>query len=170
MVMAADIRHHIFSLPEGLMFSSRDLLLYATRATVDQTLHRLMEKGVIVRVARGVYMRETENGWRPTIDELARFKAKAFSKEIYIAAAADHDKSTSSDGDQVKTTFYCSGGSSSFMYGDNRIYLKGTRPGFQLRHAQTIKQSAVLNFQPESMTHSSRSIASLGSQLVRHLQ
>ncbi|MBX9723981.1 MAG: type IV toxin-antitoxin system AbiEi family antitoxin domain-containing protein [Candidatus Obscuribacterales bacterium] len=140
MVMAADIRHHIFSLPEGRMFSSRDFLICATRATVDQTLHRLMERGVIVRVARGVYMRETANGWRPSVDELARFKAKTFSKEIYLVASADNDKNTTAETEQFKTTFYCSGGSSSFMYGDNRIYLKGARPGFLFRHALAINK------------------------------
>ena len=53
---AAQIRQHIERLPLGEPFTPAVLLACGTRATVDQTLSRLVKSGFIARVARGVFV------------------------------------------------------------------------------------------------------------------
>lgn len=121
MTMAADIRAHIFRAQEGQLFSSRDFLKYGSRTSVDQTLYRLVRLGVIVRIAQGVYMRETADSWRPSIEELARFKAKILGKELISTS----NSAFGSSDDRAESTFICSGISdSSFKYGKHKIKLK----------------------------------------------
>jgi hypothetical protein len=129
MYMSARIRQHIFSLEEGVLFTSRDLLRYGTRCTVDQTLFRLLKRGVIVRIARGVFMRETDTGWRPGAQEVATVKARAFGKQIYLERQTGGAHDGSSNGLFSDRTFRCSGRSSSFVYGEQRIYLRAALPG-----------------------------------------
>jgi hypothetical protein len=47
------IRQFIANLPQALIFSTRDLLNFGTRAAVDQCLCRLVRKGNIRRLAWG---------------------------------------------------------------------------------------------------------------------
>ena len=49
------IRQAIAAKPGGAVFSAADLRLAGTRAAIDQALLRMMQAGVIVRVARGLY-------------------------------------------------------------------------------------------------------------------
>ncbi|MBX9689558.1 MAG: hypothetical protein K2X27_22805 [Candidatus Obscuribacterales bacterium] len=162
MGMASNIRHHIFSLPEGKLFSSRDLLHLGTRCTVDQAIHRMLKFRLIVRICRGVFMRETENGWRPTLKEVAIAKARAFGKELYLV---DYSNTASSETDE--STFYCSGRSSSFTYADKRIYLKAKAPKFFQKDSQipSSKSGEILDFSPPT-NRSSLSIALMPTENI----
>lgn len=51
------IRKHIEAMPLGEPFTPNAFLECGTRASVDQTLSRLVKAGLIARVARGVYVR-----------------------------------------------------------------------------------------------------------------
>lgn len=73
---------HIYSLPDGTPFSTRDLLNYGLRNTIDRTMHFLVKAGEIMRLARGVFMKPAEEV--PSAEEIAATKARAFGKEIYI--------------------------------------------------------------------------------------
>lgn len=115
---AGKIRNYIFSLKEGSLFASRDLLRFANRRLVDQTLHRMVEKGLIVRIARGLFMRETKDMWRPSAEQVAAAKALAFGKRIFT------DQNNAINTQENTATFWCSGGSSSFRYGNTRIRFK----------------------------------------------
>ncbi len=57
MKTAAQIRKHIAELPVGALFTPAILLACGTRATVDQTLSRLVRAGTIQRIARGIFVR-----------------------------------------------------------------------------------------------------------------
>ena len=50
------VRQVIAAKPDGAVFSAADLRLAGTRAAIDQALFRMMRAGVIVRVARGLYV------------------------------------------------------------------------------------------------------------------
>ncbi|MEF2279389.1 DUF6088 family protein [Deinococcus sp. YIM 134068] len=52
-----EVRRFVERQPEGEPFSPTELLLYGTRASIDQVLSRLTRDGVIERVARGVYVK-----------------------------------------------------------------------------------------------------------------
>ncbi len=77
---SSQIRRHIFSLNDDRPFSIRDFLNYGSRAAVDQTFYRLVNLGIVIRVARGIYIKATANS--PAVLEIARVKAAAFHKHI----------------------------------------------------------------------------------------
>lgn len=149
------IRRHIFLLAEGELFTSRDLSIYGKRGTIDQNLNRLVKLGVIVRVTRGIFMRETASGWRPSLKEVAIAKARSFGKEIYDCGldwpkpGIQAEFSNESNG---SVTFLSSGCSSSFVYNNQRIYFKGVCPS-KLREQPVLSltsSESVLNFEPNS--------------------
>jgi len=49
------IRSTISELPKGAIFSSADFISLGTRASIDQTLYRMVNASEIVRIARGFY-------------------------------------------------------------------------------------------------------------------
>lgn len=69
------IRQRIEDMPIGEPFTPKALLDCGTRASVDQTLSRLVKAGVIERVARGVYVRP----------EVSRFVGKVMPEPLKVA-------------------------------------------------------------------------------------
>ncbi len=53
-------------------------LIMVLRAAVDQTFYRLVNLGIIIRVARGLYIKATSK--LPDVGEIAQAKAAAFHK------------------------------------------------------------------------------------------
>ena len=49
------IRSSIVDMPKGAVFSSADFLSVGTRASIDQTLYRMVNASEIIRIARGFY-------------------------------------------------------------------------------------------------------------------
>jgi len=58
---------HAGKAPEGVPVSAKELLHLGNRAAVDQTLSRLVRRGSLIRVGRGLYVRPVEGrfGVRP---------------------------------------------------------------------------------------------------------
>lgn len=69
------IRQRINEIPVGEPFTPKVLLVCATRASVDRSLSRLIEAGVIERVARGVFVRP----------EISRFVGKVSPSPLKVA-------------------------------------------------------------------------------------
>ncbi|MBI4533459.1 MAG: type IV toxin-antitoxin system AbiEi family antitoxin domain-containing protein, partial [Candidatus Melainabacteria bacterium] len=57
MFTSSFIKRHIYRLPLDKIFSTRDFLIYGSRTAVDQTLAKLVKKGMIIRLARGVFVK-----------------------------------------------------------------------------------------------------------------
>ena len=55
MSISTKIRSSISDMPKGAVFSSTDFLSVGSRASIDQTLYRMVNAGEIVRIARGLY-------------------------------------------------------------------------------------------------------------------
>lgn len=123
MSLALLIRRHIFRLPEGKLFTSRDLLGYAPRSTVDRTMYILVKKGIVVRVARGVFMRETADGWRPSIEEVVKVKAEAFGRTVHMHPKTAAKKMRLTEVKDDNPRYWSSGASSSFIVGSVRVFL-----------------------------------------------
>ncbi len=70
------IRQHIEGIPLGEPFTPNLFLGCGTRASVDQTLSRLVKAGAIERITRGAYMRP----------EINRFVGKVMPEPIKVAA------------------------------------------------------------------------------------
>lgn len=69
------IRQRIEGMPAGEPFTPAAFLEYGTRASVDQTLSRLIKAGTITRVTRGVFVRP----------EISRFVGNIMPEPIKVA-------------------------------------------------------------------------------------
>ncbi len=121
------IRRFIFTLPEGKIFTTRDCLGFGLRSAVDTALHRLVYLGIIIRLARGVFVRAERHLRKISAREVAYEKVKAFGKELI-----DHGHNVAVEfalipGKQARYLFQVNGGhSSSFKFSLGTIHLKGT--------------------------------------------
>ncbi len=120
------IRRHIFRLPLGRIFTTRQLLSYGRRAAVDQATARLVRQKIIVRLARGVFVREGSP--IPSVFAVARAKARSFGKRVRL-----HPRSLASElglglKPPAQPTFAVAASSSSFQFGSLQIHLKKTAP------------------------------------------
>lgn len=128
MSMTANIKTHIFRLPERTLFTSRDLLIYGTRASVDQTIYLLVKKAEILRLARGVFMRMPRDGWRPSVEQIVSAKAKAFHRIIALHPAEAAKRLGLSTRRDAELLFACSGRTSTFKVGSLTIRTHQTSP------------------------------------------
>src|SRR5271155_700806 len=130
-------KRHVMRLPINEPFATRDLLSYGKRDTIDKALQRMVSKGWIRRLARGIFVRSPMDGRKrklPSIAQIAQTKARAFGKELYVEGRnAAHALQLVSVRREDQTSFIASGCSTSFRctapeYGDTRIYFKSARP------------------------------------------
>lgn len=117
------IRRFIFKLPLNRIFTTREVLVYGTRSTVDQSLGRLVNKGYIVRLTRGVFIREGSK--QPTPFEVAKAKCLAYCKQISKHGAAIAAELNLIEIKNQEATFTTTGRSSAFWFGNIRIIIKG---------------------------------------------
>jgi hypothetical protein len=126
------IRRHIFSLPEGTVFTTRDFLTYGRRGAVDLALYRLVKSGLIRRLARGVFVRDPFEKMKFSHFEIAKVKAESFGRRITIdpPIQAQWPKLDSRQmaTTQTEVTFFIDGRTSSFHIGDQVIHLKQISP------------------------------------------
>ncbi|HEY9785627.1 MAG TPA: DUF6088 family protein [Candidatus Obscuribacterales bacterium] len=123
------IKAHIARLQQGQIFTTRELLSYGKRANVDQVMSRLVKSEVVIRLARGVFIRNDDGIELPSVWEVAKAKAAAFAKNIYRAGDdAWVVLGLKNKGQQTTTTFATSGRSSRFWYRDSLICFIGMAP------------------------------------------
>jgi len=120
------VRRHIYKLEANTLFSTRDLLNYGKRATIDQCLCRLVKDGKIVRLARGLFRRQDYNSPLPSPLEVATYKAKVFGKQLVAHDNEAVQTLTFVQQENKIPTFIVSGRSSSFRFGKTIIHLKGS--------------------------------------------
>ncbi len=119
------IRKFIFSLPKGVIFSTRELLNFGTRAAVDQCLCRLVKGGDIRRLAWGLFMRNDFQVPMPSTLVIATEKARAFGRQLITdGSEAARLLGLISLGNR-KIIYATNGRSSSFKINNIRVYLKG---------------------------------------------
>jgi hypothetical protein len=122
------IRRYVFQLKKWQLFTTRDCLLYGSRSAVDQALFRLVKKGVLIRLTRGVFARNDYDHHQYSVAEVAATKAMSFGRTItrHAAQTAAELKLCTPPG---YTNVFCINASSSkFHYGDTVVHLKGTCP------------------------------------------
>lgn len=90
------VQESIAAMPEGEPFSPAAFLTFGSRAAVDQALSRMVRRGQIVRVTRGLYVRPKASRWigrvAPEPARIARAIAEAAGAkvEVHGAEAARH--------------------------------------------------------------------------------
>ncbi len=109
---------------KGVLFSTRQFLSLGSRGAVDQTLYNLVKAKVIMRVARGVFLRAGSR--MPSAYEVAKVKAESFGKRIFTHGAdTAHFLGFPVKNNQTPT-FASTGRTTSFRFGDVVIRLIGT--------------------------------------------
>ena len=143
----------INNLAPGKAFATRQLLPLARRGAIDQALHRLVKKGYLIRLARGVFCQDRDDSPKPGIVEIVKLKAEAFGKKIATHGldALRALKLRQSGNQQI--TLASNGKSSSFVVLGVRVHLKGTamnrvaagdsRAGLAVRAFACLKQNSV---------------------------
>ncbi|MBK7836746.1 MAG: type IV toxin-antitoxin system AbiEi family antitoxin domain-containing protein [Candidatus Obscuribacter sp.] len=75
-------------LPKGYIFTSRDLIPFAPRTTIDSALSRLVKGGTLERLARGVFRFFAPSNRKVSDRQLAAIKRRAFGRKIATVATA----------------------------------------------------------------------------------
>jgi hypothetical protein len=124
MTCIGDIRAHIDAMPNDSIVTSRDVLQFGFRRSVDKSLSRLVAIKFIRRIARGVFIKHDAPDPSPIL--VAQAKAKAFGKLLVT-----HGRQIACELKLVKPdpaqplVFQVQGRSSSFLFLKERIFLKG---------------------------------------------
>jgi len=128
MSTAKEVKKHILTYKTGKPFSVRTLLSLGTRKAVDCVLARLVEKGVIVRVERGIYMRPKSTRYvenvAPGIEEVVNEIAKGTGETIGISGSEAALRLKLSTQVPMKPTYYTSGPSRELSICNQTVKLK----------------------------------------------
>ena len=130
MTITERVKKRIEEMPTGEPFSPAVFLWFGPRAAIDQALSRLVRRGQIARVTRGLYVRPNESRWvgkvPPAPEAIARALAEAAGAKVAVhgAEAARHFGLTT----QVPTqpVFMTTGPSRRFKLGNLECSLKHT--------------------------------------------
>ncbi len=146
MSIAETIRSRVLRVRRGEPFTNTRFLKLGSRASVDKTMSRLVDEGVIQRIARGVFVRPKKSRFigsvMPDVAKVVEVMARDHGETIQVhgAEAARRFKLST----QVPTTpvFYTSGPSRELKVGNltvkllhashRKLRLAGKRPGLAL--------------------------------------
>lgn len=81
-------RKYVNALPKGQLFGTRELLSYGNRATIDKCTQAMVGSGMVLRMARGVFVRNDDDLKIPTVEAIACTKARLFGKFMIPSEAA----------------------------------------------------------------------------------
>ena len=118
------IKRHIFLIPLDKIFTSRDLLVYGSRNNVDQTTHKYVKAGAIVRLARGVFVKPGPEFGKISVVDVAKAKAEAFGKQVSTWGGNLASKLGLGVVHAQAYTYYVNASSSSFWCGSAIVRFK----------------------------------------------
>ncbi|MBF9052141.1 hypothetical protein GTA62_19110 [Roseobacter sp. HKCCD9010] len=129
------IKAYAEALPEGGTLSAKELLHLGERAAVDQALSRLVKRGELLRVRRGLFALpvKTRFGERaPSANTVVENIAKATGERVSISGAAAANILGLSTQNPACQVFWTSGPSRQLKLGAQAVELKHV-PSWQLR-------------------------------------
>lgn len=143
----------------GWAFSPRDFLDLAGRPTVDSALHRLMQRGEIRRVIRGIYdyprfSKLLAEPLSPDIDQVARAIARKFRWRIQPSGATALNLLGLSTQVPARAVYLSDGPDRSYKMGRAALVFEHTalkESGFKLRESGLIVQ-ALKSLGPDQIT------------------
>jgi hypothetical protein len=126
MYTSSHIRRYIFNLTNEAIFSTREFLSFGKRAAVDKCLSRLVKRGDIIRLTRGLF-KKFDGNKAPDPCIIALHKAKAFGKEIATSAIGAAKSLSLIDETEMshQLIYAINGHSTKFHYGKTTVYLQG---------------------------------------------
>lgn len=132
--LAKAILAHTERLPEGKPICAKELLHLGSRAAVDQTLSRLVKRGHLLRLSRGVYVRPVESrfGARPpSVSQALEAFADLKGETVVPHGAAAANKLGLTSQVPVRSVYLTSGPSRRLTLGSQMIELRHA-PRWQL--------------------------------------
>jgi hypothetical protein len=126
---ASAIRRYINLLPARQIFSTREVLHLGSRASVDQSLYRMVSDVKLERLASGLFRKVMPGIPPPSIEEVAAAKAKAFSKEIFVHGQDAAYELGIEDSPNAEKIFYVPGSATSSFLSHahgRRVHFKAT--------------------------------------------
>lgn len=122
-------------LPEGTTVSAKELLHLGERATVDQALSRLVKRGELIRLGRGLYAVpvKTRFGLRaPSVETVIEHIVETTGETVSESGATAANKLGLSTQNPVRRVYWTSGASRTLTLGAQTLELRHV-PSWQLR-------------------------------------
>jgi hypothetical protein len=120
---AARLKSFVLGLPRGYIFSSRELLVYAERSSVDAFTSRQVKKQFLERLTRGLFRVNKPDNPPVSVRQIAALKLRAFGKRICTIAQELNPK-----GAEDTIIFGTNGRTSSVIFQGKRIVFKTVSP------------------------------------------
>ena len=146
MSTAKTIRNRVLRVRRGEPFTNTRLLKLGSRASVDKTLSRLVEEGVIQRIARGIFIRPRNSRFigsvMPDVAKVVKVMARDRGETIQVHGAETASRFKLSTQVPATPVFYTSGPSRELKVGNltvklrhashRKLHLAGKHPGLAL--------------------------------------
>jgi hypothetical protein len=129
--VTALISKRISDIPSGKPFLTKDFLDLGDRAAVDKALGRMVDKGLLVRLARGIYTKPKSGVYvkqvKPSLEAVAKAVAESNDSGIAYDGAKALQLLGLTTQEPVQPIFITNGPSRNFKYGNFQIQLKHKR-------------------------------------------
>lgn len=125
--LANTILEHAEGLPEGTPICAKELLHLGSRAAVDQALSRLVKRGQMMRVGRGLYVRPVESRFgkrAPSASRVVENIAQITGEAIAPHGAAAANKLGLTTQVPVRSVYLTSGRSRRLKFGSQVVELR----------------------------------------------
>jgi hypothetical protein len=135
--LTSAIMNHVAALPEGTPISAKELLHLGSRAAVDQSLSRLVQRGQLTRAVRGRYVLPTMSrfGTRPpSVETVVRGLAASRGEIVAPHGAAAANALGLTTQVPTRSVYLTSGRNRRFKVGNQTIELRHA-PAWQLEMA-----------------------------------
>ena len=128
--LAKKVLEHAAALPEGSPLVAKEFLHLGSRAAVDQVLSRLMQRGSLLRVGRGIYVLPVESrfGTRaPSAVKMVEGLASQRGETIVLHGAAAANALGLTTQVPMRAVYLTSGPSRRLKLGAQMVESSGTR-------------------------------------------
>ncbi len=139
MSVAESIKQRVLKMQRGEPFTNTRFLELGTRSAVDKALSRLVEEGVIQRIARGVFVRPKKSRFigsvMPEVSRVIEVIAKDHGETVQIHGAEAARRFKLSTQMPTIPVYYTSGSSREVRIGNLKVKLIHTASPRKLQHA-----------------------------------
>lgn len=164
---AESIKAFAASLSEGATISAKELLHLGGRAAVDQALSRLVRRGELIRIKRGLFALavKTRFGERaPSVEAVVEHIVQSTGETVSASGASAANMLGLSTQNPTRQVYWTSGPSRHFMLGAQSVELHHV-PNWQLRAPQSRAGHALRAMAYYGRSEAKRILHQLKSQL-----
>lgn len=130
-VLATNILIYAAKFPEGTPLTAKDLLHLGNRAAIDQTLSRLVKRGKLFRIGRGIYVSPIESRFgthAPAVSKTISIIAEQKGETIVPSGATAANSLGLTTQVPVREVYLTSGPSRKLIFGAQKVELRHAPP------------------------------------------